>query len=141
MPRSHGDGQIHSSRFAASVYTEDKISEAPELTVSPEELAIGKFAASIIDNGATLQMGIGGIPNAVLKCLTDHKNLGVHTEMFSDGLIDLVEKDIVTNKYKRIHPNKVVTGFALGTKMLYDYVHDNPAFAVLIPILSKPSLS
>jgi acyl-CoA hydrolase len=76
-------------------------------------------------------MGIGSIPDAVLKCLHNHKDLGVHTEMFSDGIIDLFENDIITNKYKRIHPNKTVTAFALGTRRLYDYVHDNPGFAFL----------
>jgi acyl-CoA hydrolase len=76
-------------------------------------------------------MGIGSIPDAVLRSLTTHKDLGVHTEMCSDGIVDLFEKDIINNRYKKIHPNKTVTGFALGTRRLYDYVDDNPAFQFL----------
>jgi acyl-CoA hydrolase len=92
---------------------------------------IGEYVASLVDDRATLQMGIGSIPNAVLKCLENHKDLGVHTEMCSDGIIDLVERDVINNKYKRIHPNKTVTSFALGTRRLYDYVADNPSFHFL----------
>ncbi|NJO25097.1 MAG: hypothetical protein HC867_03860 [Bacteroidia bacterium] len=99
--------------------------------VGEQEMKIGKFIAGLIEDRSTLQMGIGAIPDAVLKSLYNHKDLGVHTEMFSDGLIDLFEKDIINNKYKHIHPNKTVTGFALGSKRLYDYVDDNPAFAFL----------
>jgi acyl-CoA hydrolase len=76
-------------------------------------------------------MGIGTIPDAVLKCLGNHKNLGVHTEMFSDGIVALVENDIINNRMKRIHPNKTVTGFAIGSNLLYNYVDDNPSFAFL----------
>ncbi|HEX4875897.1 MAG TPA: acetyl-CoA hydrolase/transferase C-terminal domain-containing protein, partial [Chitinophagaceae bacterium] len=96
-----------------------------------EELTIGKYIAELIDDGSTLQMGIGTIPDAVLKCLNNHKNLGVHTEMLSDGIIDLVEKDVINNKMKRVHPNKTVTSFAVGTRKLYNYIDDNPSFAFL----------
>jgi acyl-CoA hydrolase len=85
----------------------------------------------MIEDGSTLQMGIGTIPDAVLKYLTGHKDLGVHTEMLSDGIIDLVEKDVINNRKKSIHPNKSVTSFALGSRKLYDYVNDNPSFAFL----------
>ena len=95
------------------------------------EMAIGKNVAELIEDGSTLQMGIGTIPDAVLKYLTGHKNLGVHTEMLSDGVITLVEKDIINNRCKNIHPNKSVTSFALGSRKLYDYVNDNPSFAFL----------
>jgi acyl-CoA hydrolase len=86
-------------------------------------------------------MGIGSIPDAVLRQLGGHKDLGIHTEMFSDGIIDLCEKGVVTNKYKTVHPNKVVTGFALGTRKLYDYIHDNPSFVFLdIDYVNEPSV-
>jgi acyl-CoA hydrolase len=132
VPRTHGDGMIPIERFDSMVYHEAPLHEANfSEKVTNTERQIGKFIAELIDDRSTIQTGIGAIPDAVLKSLYNHKDLGVHTEMFSDGLIDLVEKDIVTNKYKSIHPNKVVTGFALGSRKLYDYVDDNPAFAFL----------
>lgn len=132
VPRTHGDGLIHSSRFDSMVYCEDLLYEVKfGENITEIELTIGKHVAGLIENGSTLQMGIGSIPDAVLKSLYDHKDLGVHTEMCSDGIIDLFEKDIINNKYKNIHPNKTVTGFALGTRRLYDYVDDNPAFQFL----------
>lgn len=132
VPRTHGDSLIHASRIDKFVYHEE---ELPEVnygdTVGESEMKIGKYVAEMIEDGSTLQMGIGTIPDAVLKCLSNHKNLGVHTEMFSDGIIDLFEKDVINNTKKKIHPNKAVTGFAIGTRKLYDYVHDNPAFVFL----------
>lgn len=131
MPRSHGDGQIHSSRFAAAVYTNDPIFEVPEINVTETEIAIGKHVASIVEDGATLQMGIGGIPNAVLHFLTNHKDLGIHTEMFTDGILPLVEKGVINGSKKRIHPGKIVSAFARGTRKLYDFIDDNPMIAML----------
>lgn len=132
VPRTHGDGIIHTKRFAAMVYCEDSLFERVfGGNPSEDELKIGANVASLIEDRSTLQMGIGTIPDAVLKCLHNHKDLGIHTEMLSDGIIDLFDKDIITNKYKAIHPNKVVTGFALGSRRLYDYVDDNPAFSFL----------
>lgn len=132
VPRTHGDGLIHVNRFHAMVYHEAPLHEANFANAASEaEAKIGAHIASLIDDRSTLQMGIGAIPDAVLKCLHNHKDLGVHTEMFSDGIIDLVENDVINNKYKTIHPYKSVVGFALGTKRLYDYVNDNPAFAFL----------
>lgn len=132
VPRTHGDGMIHASRFHAMVYCEDQLHEANfGGALSESDKKIGQYVAELIDDGSTLQMGIGSIPNAVLKCLYNHKNLGVHTEMFSDGLVDLFDKDVINNKFKIINPNKTVTGFALGTKRLYNYVNDNPAFSFL----------
>ena len=131
-PRTHGDGMIHASRLHAMVWCEDPMPESTYAEkVTDKELRIGKYIAELVEDRSCLQMGIGAIPDAVLKCLGNHKDLGVHTEMFSDGLIDLFDKDIVNNKYKRIHPNKTVTGFALGSRRLYDYVDDNPAFNFL----------
>lgn len=132
VPRTHGDGMIHSSRFDSMVYCEDPLYEARfGDKVTEVERKIGKLVAGLIEDRSTLQMGIGSIPDAVLQSLYGHKDLGVHTEMCSDGIIELFEKDVINNKYKQIHPNKTVTGFALGTKKLYDYVNDNPAFNFL----------
>ena len=132
VPRTHGDGVIHSSRFYAMVECNEPLYEARfSDKVGPDEMRIGEFVASLIEDRSTLQMGIGSIPDAVLRCLSNHKDLGVHTEMCSDGIVDLFEKDVINNKYKKIHPNKAVTGFALGTRRLYDYVNDNPAFQFL----------
>lgn len=131
-PRTHGDGLIHSSRFQAMVYGEDKMHEANfGERVGDNERRIGGYIAEMIDDRSTIQMGIGAIPDAVLSCLHNHKDLGVHTEMCSDGIIDLVEKDVINNKYKNIHPHKTVSSFALGSRRLYDYINDNPAFAFL----------
>lgn len=132
VPRTHGDGLMHVSSFDAMVHHEEPLQEVSFGGATSEiEMKIGQFIAGLIEDRSTLQLGIGTIPDAVLKCLGNHKDLGVHTEMFSDGIIELVEKDIVNNRYKSIHPNKTVTAFALGTRRLYDYVDDNPAFAFL----------
>jgi len=132
MPRTHGDGLLHVSHITKMVYHEEAL---PELDYASKtgaaEIQIGKYIAEMIDDESTLQLGIGTIPDAVLKSLHNHKNLGLHTEMCSDGVIDLMEKDIINNKFKKIHPNKNVTSFAFGTKRLYSYVNDNPAFAFL----------
>jgi acyl-CoA hydrolase len=131
MPRSHGDGQIHCSRFTAAVYTDETIFEVRLPGTSAIEIAIGNNVASIIEDGATLQLGIGGIPNAVLQCLNNHKDLGIHTEMFSDGILPLIEKGIINGRKKKKHPGKIVSAFAMGTRKLYDFIHDNPMVAML----------
>jgi acyl-CoA hydrolase len=132
VPRTHGDGLIHSSRFDSMVFCDEPLYEMDFSTkATPADAKIGAYVAELIEDRSTIQMGIGSIPDAVLRCLTNHKDLGVHTEMCSDGIIDLFEKDIINNKYKQIHPNKIVTAFALGTRKLYDYVNDNPAFQFL----------
>ncbi len=132
VPRTHGDSLIHVERINTFVYCDDALPEVDYgVKVSADELQIGKYIADMIDDGSTLQMGIGTIPDAVLKALINHKNLGVHTEMCSDGIIDLFERDVINNTKKKIHPYKAVTGFAVGTRKLYDYVHDNPAFVFL----------
>jgi acyl-CoA hydrolase len=132
VPRTHGDSLVHTTRFTSMVYQEEELPEVDYgAKVGQEELTIGKLIAGLIEDGSTLQMGIGTIPDAVMKSLFSHKNLGVHTEMCSDGIIDLFDRDIINNTRKRIHPNKTVTGFAIGTRRLYDYVDDNPAFVFL----------
>jgi acyl-CoA hydrolase len=132
MPRTHGDGMIHVRRFSYMVYHESELPQVDYASkTGPEEIQIGKYIAELTDDGSTLQVGIGTIPDAVFKCLHNHKNLGVHTEMCSNGIVDLFEKDVINNTQKKIHPYKTVTGFAVGTRQLYDYIDDNPAFAFL----------
>lgn len=131
MPRTHGDGILHISEINYAVEVNDEIHELPLVQPTNEEIAIGKYCAELVEDGATLQMGIGAIPNAVLLALTNHKDLGVHTEMFSDGLIPLLESGIVNGKRKKIHPKKVVASFVMGTRKLYDFIDDNPEIAML----------
>lgn len=130
MPRTHGDGIVHLDEFDAVVLAEQ---ELPEMSSKVTEIAsrIASHCAELVDNGATLQMGIGAIPDAVLAGLSGHKELGVHTEMFSDGIVPLIEKGIITNQHKKKHRGKTVTSFLLGTRKLYDFVDDNPSIAVL----------
>ena len=131
MPRSHGDGSMHYSRFETMVYHEGPIYHSEPPILEENELAIGKHIANIVEDRATLQLGIGAIPNAVAQFLINHKDLGIHTEMFSDGILPLIEKGVITNKYKIKYPGKTVGSFAIGTQKLYDFIHDNPAVAML----------
>jgi acyl-CoA hydrolase len=131
MPRTHGDGLVPMSRFHAMVLSEEDI---PEIRPAPRgelEAAIGRHVAALIEDGATLQVGIGAIPDAVLAALGSHRRLGVHTEMFSDGVVDLFERGAITGEHKRVHPGKIVAGFAMGTQKLYDFLDDNPLVAML----------
>ena len=130
IPRTHGDGQVHFSRFAAMVRVDDPLPQVNYSTrLGDSELQIGKNIGELIEDGSTLQLGIGAIPDAVLRVLGGHKDLGIHTEMFSDGLIDLMETGAVTNNFKKIYPGKVLTSFAVGTDKLYKKINDNPEFA------------
>ncbi len=131
MPRTHGDGLIHVKDIHAIVEHESPIAEIPSSPPTDVETSIGRYVADLIEDGSTLQMGIGAIPNAVLASLASHRDLGVHSEMFSDTLIELVEKGVVNGKYKRVHPGKIVSGFVLGTRKVYDFVDDNPQVAML----------
>ncbi|ALJ06788.1 4-hydroxybutyrate CoA-transferase [Pseudalgibacter alginicilyticus] len=131
MPRTFGDAIVHLKHFDACVEVDEELHEMKFVAPSEEEQAIGKNIAGIIEDGATLQMGIGGIPNAVLTYLNNHKNLGVHTEMFSEGIVDLVEKGIVNGSQKKVNPYKIVSGFAMGTRRLYDFMNDNPEIEML----------
>jgi len=127
MPRTHGDGQIHVSKFDAMIWEDVALPEVDYGSkTDATTMKIGKFVAELIEDGSTLQMGIGAIPDAVLQSLGNHKGLGIHTEMFSDGVVPLVEKGIITNEYKKIRRGKIVTTFTLGTRKVYDFVDDNP---------------
>ena len=131
MPRTHGDGLLHVSRIHSAVLVDEALPQAFPAKLGAVERAIGRHVADMVEDGATLQMGIGAIPDAVLASLGDHRRLGVHTEMFSDGLVDLVERGAVTGECKKVHPGKIVAGFAMGTQKLYDFVDDNPLVAML----------
>lgn len=126
VPRTHGDGIIHCSEIDCAVESRQPIHQTFMSEPSDTEKKIGEHVAGLIEDGATLQMGIGNIPNAVLHNLGNHKRLGIHTEMFSDGLLPLVEKGIITGEEKEIKTGKIVTTFALGSQKLYDFVDDNP---------------
>ena len=128
MPRTLGDAFIHVSRLNYMVPVNYPLPELPMGAHKSDEVIqkIAEHCAELIPDGATMQMGIGAIPDAVLKFLFDKKDLGVHTELFSDGVIDLVEAGVLTNAKKTLHPGKIVAGFILGTKRLYDWVDDNP---------------
>ena len=132
MPRSLGDSFIHINKINHIIEHSEPIQELPQVdpNTSEEMLKIydeiGKNTAELIENGATLQMGIGAIPDSVMKYLRDRRNLGIHTEMFSDGLINLVEEGIVNGEEKTIHPGKIIAGFVLGTKRLFKFIDNNP---------------
>ncbi len=132
MPRTHGDGMLHIQRIDKMVWhEEDLLTVDYGSKVGEEEMRIGKNVAELIDDKSTLQMGIGTIPDAVLKCLHNHKDLGIHTEMLSDGVIDLILNDVVNNKYKGTHLNRTITSFCFGTKRLYDFVDENPSISFM----------
>jgi len=131
MPRTHGDAFISYDRFHSVYWQEDELPQHPKSQPDAVTQAIGKNVAELIEDGDCLQMGIGAIPDAVLSCLTDRKDLGIHTEMFSDGVLDLIEAGVINNKLKKVHPGKLVTGFVVGTQRLYDFVDDNPQVAFL----------
>jgi acyl-CoA hydrolase len=126
MPRTHGNTLIHVDRLAAFVHTDRPLPAHASRPSTREEDAIGEHVARMVPDGATLQMGIGAIPDAVLRRLFDKHDLGIHTEMFSDGVVELVEAGVVTNRRKHLHPGRIITSFVLGTGRLYDFVHDNP---------------
>lgn len=126
MPRTHGDGLVHHSVFAAVVGVDEPLPEHPPTQLSEVEHAIGKHCAELIEDGATLQMGIGSIPDAVLSELGNHKELGVHTEMFSDGILPLVEGGVITGRHKAVHAGRIVAGFVMGSRRVYDFLDDNP---------------
>lgn len=131
MPRTHGDGLIHVEEIDHLVQVDTPLLEAHPRPATEIEIAIGKHVAGLVEDGATLQLGIGAIPDAVLAALDGHRALGVHSEMFSDGVVDLVEKGVITGEKKKVHPGKIVSGFVNGTKRLYDFVDDNPLVAML----------
>jgi len=126
MPRTHGAGIIHVSEIDSFVECDEPLPVHTMYEPTDIENKIGNHVAGLIEDRSTLQMGIGNIPNAVLSRLTNHKDLGLHTEMFSDGVIDLILKDVINGNYKGINRGRALTTFLMGSKRLYDYVDDNP---------------
>jgi len=131
MPRTYGDSMIHISKIDAMIEASDEIKQIVIEEADSVNQAIAENVASLIENGATLQMGIGKIPNAVLAMLSSHRSLGIHTEMFSDGVIDLIESGVITGEMKRKRKYKIVSSFMLGTKRLYEFAHNNPMIEML----------
>lgn len=125
LPWTLGDTQIHISEVDFLVENHVPLYELPSVAPTETEQKIGEYIAELIDDGATLQLGIGGIPNAITHYLRNHKDLGIHTEMFNDGMVDLYEAGAVTNRRKSIYKGKMVGAFALGTQKLYDFVNNN----------------
>jgi acyl-CoA hydrolase len=126
MPRTHGNTLLRVDRLAAFIQTNRPLHTHASRPSTPEEDAIGEHVSRLVPDGATLQMGIGAIPDAVLRRLFGKHDLGIHTEMFSDGVVDLAEAGVITNRRKHLHPGRMITSFVLGTRRLYDFVHDNP---------------
>jgi len=126
MPRALGDCFIHVDQIHAIVLSDEPLLEAPQGQIDDVAMRIGHQIADIIDDGSTLQLGIGTIPDAVLTCLSDKKDLGIHTEMFSDGVIDLVEKGVINGSKKNIHTGKIVASFIMGSRRLFDFIDNNP---------------
>jgi len=128
MPRTLGDSFIHVNQIDYFVEVDYHLPEVRPEPPTPSQAKIAHYIAELVPDAATLQMGIGGIPDAVLRHLTNHKNLGVHTELFSDGVMEMIEQGVITNAAKNLHPGKVVAGFALGSQRLYNFINDNPVF-------------
>jgi acyl-CoA hydrolase len=128
MPRTLGDSFIHINKIDHIVEVEDEILEHAQGQISDIAKKIGSNIAGLIEDGSTLQLGIGEIPDAVLYYMHDKKDLGIHSEMVSDGVVELIEKGIVNNEKKTLHPGKVIVGFVLGTRKLYDFLDNNPVF-------------
>ncbi len=129
-PRTHGAGNIHFSRFNFMVESSRPLYSHYPAIATENSQKIGRSIASLIEDGATLQLGIGAVPEAVLAELGNHKRLAIHTEMFSDGIIPLIEKGIITGEEKKISPGKIVSSFVLGTHKIYDFINDNPSVSM-----------
>ncbi|MFQ5561706.1 MAG: GNAT family N-acetyltransferase, partial [Nitrospinota bacterium] len=127
MPVTYGDTYIHISEIDYITQSANQLKEHILPGIDPVSDMIGRYVSQLIDDGVTLQMGIGVIPNAVLRYLTEKRNLGVHTEMFSDGVVDLVESGVIDNRKKTFHNGKLITSFCLGSKKVYNFVDKNPA--------------
>ena len=126
MPRVHGDSWVHISEIDGLVEHEEPLFELPVPPERPEDATMGAIISDMIPDGATIQLGIGGVPNAVAKSLFGHQNLGIHTEMFVDSMVDLIEAGVADGTMKTFHPRKALYAFAAGTRRMYDFLDDNP---------------
>lgn len=141
MPRTHGDAFIALDAMDAYYECAAPLAEHAPAPISAERRRIGEIVAGLIEDGDCLQMGIGAIPDAVLACLGDRRHLGIHTEMFSDGAMELIGRGVIDNSRKQIHPGKTVTGFVMGSHALYDFVDDNPEVVFLdIEYVNNPAI-
>lgn len=141
MPRVHGDGFIHESEIDYAIEVDRVLANNHELLLTEEDLKIGQLTASLIEDGSTLQMGIGSIPDAVLSSLTNHKNLGIHTEMWSDGALKLIQSGAVNNSMKSVHRGKTVSSFIVGGKDVHNFINDNPSVIQLeADYVNNPSI-
>jgi acyl-CoA hydrolase len=141
MPRVHGDGFIHVSEIDGLVEVDEPLPETRVGETEAEARTIGKYAAEIIEDGACLQIGIGSIPNAVLQALSGHRHLGIHSEMWSDGALELIRRGVVDNSRKTVHPGKTVSGFVVGSRAVYDFIHDNPSVIQLgVDYVNNPAI-
>lgn len=131
MPRTLGDTAVHISQIHYFVENHIPAPELPVIEPSAKDKVIGGYIADLVEDGSTIQLGIGGIPNAVAQGLLTKKELGVHTEMITDGMVDLYRAGVITNSRKTLHPGKMVGAFALGTRKLYDFLDDNPGVLLL----------
>lgn len=139
MPRTFGENQIHISQIEGYITVDYPLHEIAISHITDTDHRIGSYIVEQIEDGSTIQAGIGAIPDAVIRLLSSHKNLGIHTELLSDGMIDLVETGVVNGIEKRTYPGKIVTTFALGTKRLYDFLHENPAVEFLpVEVVNDP---
>jgi len=127
MPKVHGDGFMHISQIHHSIEVDDPLPEEKPAPVTPEEAAIARFTAAMVEDGSTLQMGIGSIPDAILGALKGHRHLGIHSEMWTDGALELLKCGAVDNSKKVIQPGRTVSGFVMGSQTLYDFINDNPS--------------
>lgn len=141
MPRVHGDGFIHIDDLDAYIEVDTPLPEPKPHALTDQDRGIAKHVAELVDDGACLQVGIGSIPNAVLELLKDRRHLGIHTEMWSDGVLGLIESGAADNSRKAVHPGKTVSGFIMGSGKVYDYIHDNPAVIQLgIDYINNPNI-
>lgn len=131
MPRVHGDGFVHLRDIDHLVYVDEPLPELGSRELTDTERAIGAHVASLVEDGATLQMGIGAIPDASLLALQGHRHLGIHSEMWADGVLPLIECGAVDNSRKSVHAGKTVSGFVMGSRKLYDFIDDNPSVVQL----------
>jgi 4-hydroxybutyrate CoA-transferase len=131
MPRVHGDGFIHISQIHHSIEVDDPIPEEKVRAITEQERAIAQHASTLVEDGSTLQTGIGTIPDAVLSALKGHRHLGIHSELWTDGALDLIRSGAVDNSKKKVHPGRTVSGFVIGSKALYEFIHNNPSVVEL----------
>lgn len=141
MPRTYGSNQIHISQIEGYINVDYPLHEAKQPDVTDIDLQIANYVVERIENGSTIQVGIGAIPNSIIQSLQSHRNLGIHTELLSDGAIDLIENGIVNGSQKKLFPGKVVSTFALGSKRLYDFMHENVGIQMMpVDFVNHPKI-